>query len=102
MEQVVEEASIWTHWKKIVNEYGAYLSLIVLIKWSAELIVIMTLTVVTYTKDGIRASIALLYTTCCTSMHRARKVRVRSKKLCSNPTAPDDEAETPLSVVKRI
>ena len=102
MEQVAEEANIWAHWKKLVNEYGAYLSLIVLVKWSAELIVIVTLTIITYTKDGIRASIALLYTTCCTSMHRARKVRVRSKKLRSNPTAPDDEAETPLSVVKRI
>ena len=102
MEQVVEEASIWGHWKKIVNEYGAYLSLIVLIKWTAELIVITTLTIITYTKDGVKASIALLYTTCCTSMHRARKVRVRSEKLRNYPSAPDDDAETPLSVVKRI
>ena len=98
--KVADEANFWTQWRKVLNEYGAYISLIVITKWTLELAIITSLTVITYTKEGLKASMAFLYTIFCGSVKQAKKVHARSQRIRNR--APDDDEAQPMTVVKRV
>ena len=97
---MTDEANFWKQWKKVLNEYGAYISLIVITKWTLELAIITSLTVLTYTKEGLKASMAFLYTVFCGSVKQAKKVHARSQRLRNR--APDDDEAQPMTAVKRV
>ena len=99
LEEVILTDSIFDRIDDFVRRTGGYLSLIVIVMQSVKAIMWTTMIVLTFIKDGIQTTIALLYATCCPTPYTAERVRRRADKLRKSQEAMMDEESIML---KRI
>ena len=77
---MMEEANVLKKLDEWIRKWGSYISLLVIIVWTIKLITIVTMILWTLMQEGIQATAAVVYSSCCYEIMEKNKITRRSRR----------------------
>ncbi len=79
-ENMMKEANVLKKLDEWIRKWGSYISLLVIIVWTIKLITIVTMILWTLMQEGIQATAAVVYSSCCYKIMEKNKITRRSRR----------------------
>ena len=96
LEEAREEMNPMSKFKKLIEDYGAYLSACVIFSWICRAALWTALLFNTIIREGKNVAVALLYATCCGTLYMTGKIRRHNNKKSTPSAPPAQELQTGL------
>ena len=97
IDETEETVNVFKRIDQTLTKYGAYISAFVLIIWTIKSIIFMVTLTMMILQEGMTGAVALLFATCCGSVHRQHRIREIRKNLKPRPFSKDYEETSFLS-----
>ena len=95
MEEIKTEMNPLSKMRMWIENYGAYLSALIIMVWTGKGILWIALLFNTIVREGKNVAVALVYATCCGALYKSGRIkRHNNKKAASAPQA--EELQTGL------
>ena len=76
------------------QKWGGHISCIVLVVWTVKLITIVTMVLWTLMQEGLQATAAVIYSSCCYTIMEKNKITRRARRAKALASQQDLETET--------
>ena len=80
LKQEIEQVNIVGKINNWINRYSGLIGVTVIIGWTIKVIIYITIIAATIIKEGISATVALVYATCCFVPYTAGRIRRKAKR----------------------
>ena len=90
IEEAQEQLDIFSRIDNMIRKSGAYLSLIVIVVWTARAALWITIAMMTTIREGKNVAVALLYATCCGTLYKSGRIKRHNNKRSASSAPPEE------------